>query len=433
MERKLRDGVRGALRSADVRWALGLAALALALRLAFVLAAGRTVTLAPGAGFDFNDTFFYSWTGAAISMGKGFSFLGHASAHWPPGYSFLLAGVYWVFGADTFNALVANAFVGALTVPLVYFIGHRALGRSAAIAAAGALAVFPGQILMADLALAETLYAFEIVAFLALVLALGRGWRALVVLGVVAGLAALTRGEGLLFPLIVLAFGWAPGARKVALRHAAVVALAMALTIAPWTIRNIDVAKGFVPVGANSSYTLFSGHNSRASGGPTYQTRTELDEFAGLSEAEAASKARKKAIDWALAHPGRELELIPLKLNALTRGDSLLITTWINATGQTPLSRGQADLVGGVADIASYSLLAGLLVSLLLFGRALWRIPVMRAILAFLALAVPLYGFVYYGNPRYRIPLEPLMLLVVGAAAARVWEARPALVAEETA
>src|SRR4051794_11391509 len=349
--RKLREGARGALRSADVRWALGLTGLALALRLIFVIAWGRTVTYDPAStSFAFNDTFFYSWTGAAISMGDGFSFLGHPTAHWPPGYSVLLAGVYTVFGADTLNALVANAVIGALTVPLVYFVGHRALGRPAAIAAAAGLAVFPGQILMADVALAETFYAFELVAFVALAMVLGRSWRALLVLGVFAGLSALTRGEGLLFPLIVLAFGWAPGSRKLALRHAAVVAVVMALTIAPWTIRNLDVAKGFVPVGGNASYTLWSGHNPRADGGPVYQTPAELKEFEGLSEAEAASKQRRKAIDWALDHPGRELELIPLKLNSLVRGDSLLISTWINAAGQTPLGRGPAALVGGAAD-----------------------------------------------------------------------------------
>src|SRR3954465_6410334 len=270
--RKLREGARGALRSADVRWALGLTGLALAVRLIFVIAWGRTVTYDPAStSFAFNDPFFYSRAGAAISMGDGFSFLGHPSAHWPPGYSFLLAGVYTVFGADTFNALVANAVIGALTVPLVYWIGRRALGRSAAIAAAAALAVFPGQILMADVALAETFYAFELVAFVALVMALGRSWRALLVLGIVTGLSALTRGEGLLFPVIVLAYGWTRGQRKgagnhaavvaggtrgqrkVAVKHAAIVAVVAALVITPWTIRNIDVAKGFVPVGGNAS------------------------------------------------------------------------------------------------------------------------------------------------------------------------------------
>jgi 4-amino-4-deoxy-L-arabinose transferase-like glycosyltransferase len=345
----------------------------------------------------------------------------------------LLAGVYTVFGADTFNALVANAVLGALTVALLYWIARRAVGRPAAIASAGALAVFPGQILMGDVALAETFYAFELVAFLALVMALGRSWRALVVLGIVAGLSALTRGEGLLFPLMVLASGWTRGQRKVAFRHAAVVAVVMALVITPWTIRNIDVAKGFVPVGGNASYTLWSGHNPRANGGPVYQSPAELAELNKLSEAEAASLQRHDAIDWATSHPLRELELIPLKLNALARGDSLLIRTWINAAGQMPLTSAQADLFGGAADLASYSLIVALLVSVILCGRALWRIPTMRAALAFIALAVPLYGFVYYGNVRYRIPLEPLMLLVVGAVAARVWEARASLAVAEPA
>ena len=81
--------------------------------------------------------------------------------------------------------------------------------------------------------------------------------------------------------------------------------------------------------------------------------------------------------------------------------------------------------------MASYSLIFALLVSVLLCGRALWRVPVTRAALAFIALAIPLYGFIYYGNVRYRIPLEPLMLLVVGGVAARVWAARPVLAGGE--
>src|SRR3954451_8832043 len=247
--RKLREGARGALRSADVRWALGLTALALVLRLVFVIAWGRTVTYDPAStSFAFNDTFFYSWTGAAISMGDGFSFLGHASAHWPPGYSFLLAGVYKVFGADTFNALVGNAVLGALTVPLVYLVGLRALGRPAAIAAAVALAVMPGQILIADVALAETFYTLELVGFVALAVSLERRPRTVVALGAVAGLAALTKGEGLLFPLMVLAFWGARGAMRRAWRDTAIVTVVMLLTVAPWTIRNAIAVHGFVPV-----------------------------------------------------------------------------------------------------------------------------------------------------------------------------------------
>src|SRR5690349_8717847 len=102
--------VRRTFASFDARCAIGIGLFALAVRLAFVLAYGRTQTVNLGAGgVEFSDTFFYSWVGAALAMGDGYTFLGHTTAHWPPGYPFLLAGVFKVFGADTANALVANA------------------------------------------------------------------------------------------------------------------------------------------------------------------------------------------------------------------------------------------------------------------------------------------------------------------------------------
>jgi 4-amino-4-deoxy-L-arabinose transferase-like glycosyltransferase len=425
-----RQPIRRALASTDLRRALGLGLLALVLRLAFVLGFGRTQTFSAGGGFAFSDTFFYSWVGAALSQGHGYTFLGHPTAHWPPGYPVLLAGVYKLFGAETRNALVANAVLGALTVPLVYLIGLRTLGRRAATVAAAALALLPGQILIGDVALAETFYVFELAAFVALAILLGRRPRSLIVLGVVAGLAALTRGEGLLFPLIVLGMGWASRGRRPALRDTAVVVAVMLLTIAPWTIRNAIVMHGFVPVATNASATLWSGHNDRADGGPVYQSAAELAAQAHLSEVDASTKVRDEAIDWAVSHPLRELELIPLKLNALARGDSEVVSTWIDATGQRPLGARLAALASGLADFASYGLIGALVASVALFWRTLWRVPAMRGVLLFLSAAVPLYGFVYYGNVRYRIPLEPLMLLVVAPAAARVWERRESMRAE---
>ena len=407
--------MRAAVRSVDVRIAVGLTVFALALRLALVLAAGRTVTFDTGrTAFAFNDTFFYSWTGAAIANGDGYSFLGHTTAHWPPGYSVFLGGVFKLFGTTNKNALIANAVLGALTVPVVYAIARRAADRTAAIVAAAALAVFPGQLLMADVVLSETLYAFELVAFVALALFLPRNRTTLVLLGIAAALAALTRGEGLFLPLIVLAlYGWS----HASLRHAAAVVGVMVVAVTPWAIRTADVAHGFVGLAGNSSFTLWSGHNDRADGGPVYQTQPELARLSAKSAADAAAEQRHDAFDWAVHHPGRELELIPLKLRALARGDALLIDTWIDGPGQEPISGGAKQVARGVASVASYGLIAALLATVLLLARTLWRNPALRAILVFLALAIPLYGFVYYGNVRYRVPLEPLMLIVAATGA----------------
>src|SRR4051794_17752188 len=117
-----RSGLRPASASPDVRWAVGLALLALVLRLAFVLAFGRTK-------LAFNDTAFYHAVADSLAHGAGFEYFGHPTVHWPPGFPFVLAGVYRLFGAHVTAGLVLNALLGALTVALVYAIALRAAGR----------------------------------------------------------------------------------------------------------------------------------------------------------------------------------------------------------------------------------------------------------------------------------------------------------------
>jgi type IV secretory pathway TrbD component len=148
---------------------------------------------------------------------------------------------------------------------------------------------------------------------------------------------------------------------------------------------------------------------------------------------DASARVRDDAIHWAIHHPLRELELIPLKLKALAQGDSEVVWTWIDATGAAPLAGGARGAVTRVSDAASYALIGALLLTVAVFGRSLWRVPATRAMLLFLAAAIPLYGFVYYGNVRYRIPLEPFMILVVArwvpAIAARLESAQEAATA----
>src|SRR5207302_727322 len=82
--------------------------------------------------------------------------------------AFVLGGVYSIFGTSMRNALLFNSVLGAATTGLVYLIALRTFGRTAAIAASIAVAVLPGQLLIGDVALSETLYTFELVAFIAL-------------------------------------------------------------------------------------------------------------------------------------------------------------------------------------------------------------------------------------------------------------------------
>ena len=51
----------------------------------------------------------------------------------------------------------------------------------------------------------------------------------------------------------------------------------------------------------------------------------------------------------------------------------------------------------------------------------------MRGVLAYLAACLVVYGFVYYGQFRYRLPMEPLMILVATPLVVSLWQARGAL------
>ncbi len=407
---KPRALARRAWSSPDVRWAVALGGLALALRLAFVLAVERH-------SFVFNDTFFYHRTADLLAHGHGFSSsVGVPTAQWPPAWPFTLSLLYRVFGPHPLAGEVFNALLGAVTVPMLYALALRAFGRAEARVAAVALALLPGQILWTDVLLAETLYTFVLVGFWLLVAYLPRRAWAVALLGLAIGIATLTRGEGLLLLPALLAVWWPELPRRVLAQRAAVLVAVAAVVVIPWSIRNAVVMDAFIPLSSNSSTTLWSGHNPGATGAQVYAGRDLLNripQHGKEREVQEAKLLRREALRYMRTHPGRELELIPLKLLNLARGDSWAME-WVNAgdPGKRPFGAELGTPVRVLADSTFFALLAAMIGSLVLLWRALWRNRLVRGVLVLFAGSLVLYGFVYYGNYRYRAPLEPLMILV---------------------
>lgn len=430
---------RRAFASTEVRIVAGLTVMALALRVAFALAIDRP-------GLPFNDMLFYHSTAKALAEGLGFISLDqNPTARWPPAFPFLLSLVYRAFGSDHAYAEMLNAVLGAATVPLAYLAARRAFGRAAAVFAAGALAVMPGQILYAESILAEPLYTLILIGFLAMLVSLPDRRLSAAAIGVAVGVAALTRGEGLLLLAVPPVVWWGTLARRELLLRTAVTTLAAVLAIAPWTIRNAFVVDAFVPVSTNSAQTFWAGHNPTANGGATYARGEIYAELQDLPperfEVEQARLLRREALEYMVENPLRELSLIPRKLLYLNIGDSRAIqagsTLSERAASGAPVTAGitpvivptsnTAVLLGVVADVAWYGLLALFVVSLVLMWPVLWRNPLGRAGIALTAISLVLYGFVLYGNFRYRMPLQPVMILLAAPLVSRVWAQRSVL------
>jgi 4-amino-4-deoxy-L-arabinose transferase-like glycosyltransferase len=406
------------------REALAVGGLALVLRAAWVLVYGRTEPMDSGV----NDATFYQFAAASLAQGDGYQGLEfEPTAGWPPGFPFAVSLLYRVFGNHVGLGLALNVALGTATAVLLYMVVDRSFGRREARVAGVLFAILPGPLYMTGLFLSETAFIFVLVGFLALVVLVPeRGWKP-ALLGVALGLAALTRGEGFLMVAIPLAAWWGTLPRAAWLRRAAVVVGIMALTVAPWTVRNAVQLDAFVPVSNNANWTLASGHGPNANGG---EVQTPPDWGTGDTESEGARDIRRKAIDWALAHPLKELGLIPRRLMALNQGSGGSIG-WLNAGSRSQWQLGTSSILvfGPLADACGFFLLFATLASLIALGpRRLWRThPALRGILAYLALCLVNYGVVYYGQWRYRLPMEPFMILLATPLLVQVWDARGSL------
>lgn len=403
------------------------AGLTLVLRAAWVLLYGRT-----SAGP--NDTIFYLISSNSLAHGHGFSTLyGEPTAHWPPGYPFGISLLYRAFGPHPELALGLNVVLAVATAVLLYGLARRMFGREGGLVAGLAFAVLPGPIFFTGLVLSETSFVFGLVAFLALAVHVrDRRW-APVALGVAVGLTALTRGEGLLMLVIPLAMWWDRRAWRGWLVRGGLLLATALLVILPWTIRNANVMHAFIPVATNASTTLWSGHNPSANGGPSFAPPELLarikEKNSVAHEVGEARLLRREAISWARTHPRRELTLIPRKLwSLLTSPASDVFPIWVNAKGERQIGARSRAVIGGIGNVSSWLLVLVTLSSLVVVGvRTLWRLhPGMRGVLAYLALCLFVYGFVYFGQNRYRMPMEPLMILVATPLALELWKRRPA-------
>jgi 4-amino-4-deoxy-L-arabinose transferase-like glycosyltransferase len=248
---------------------VGLAAIAvvaLAVRIGFVLVVSPTL---PNPG----DATAYHLLANNLVDGHGyirpFDFqllqLERPTAEYPPLFPALLA-VPSFLGAKSVDAQrLFLCFVGTGTVVLVGLLGRRVRGRLVGLVAAVVAAVYPMLFLDEAVLMSETLFVLLVTAALLLAYRAGDSPSPLrfAALGLVLGLSALTRAEGLLLA-IVLVVPLAISLRTLpAMRRAVLAGVAIGiavLVVVPWTARNAVRLHAFVPI-SNNIGTAVDGAN----------------------------------------------------------------------------------------------------------------------------------------------------------------------------
>lgn len=251
----------------------------------------------------------------------------------PPGYPFVLAGIFRLVGGNALGLRAVQMGLALAGIILAWWVGRRLLGAGVGVAWAAFMVLgWPFLYFQGGLNGAWLLVLLLLVlTVLLLRLAQNPRWHWAAAAGGVLGLMALVRPNALLFAPVLIAWGWwVVHRRSVSGRFwpmAFAAAMAGAIVLTPTILRNWRVEAAFVPVSANGGLTLYHGNHDDAVGSminsatglgmvsspwmfPDIVARLELEMNRDLTFSEASKILGRRAVEWMVRHPGRELTLI---------------------------------------------------------------------------------------------------------------------------
>lgn len=192
----------------------------------------------------------------------------YPGAYQAPGFPAFMALVMAVCGRADIWIKLSQVLLGAASTWLVYRLGRAWFEHRPALVGAWFFALDPTLVAFTHYLFNETLFIFLLLA--ALVLLVRRkepeGLVTAIVVGVLLAFASYVKSSVMyLLPLLGVWYVLQHREQRArALRFVAVTALAWIATVAPWTIRNIEVHGGFVLMDSSGPYNLWRGNQPAA-------------------------------------------------------------------------------------------------------------------------------------------------------------------------
>ncbi|MBX9796022.1 glycosyltransferase family 39 protein [Sphingomonas sp.] len=398
----------------------GAAALALIVLLALAVRLAAGMVLSANLG-DADQASYFMMAQTLAGQAPMRDIWGNA-AFYSPGYPFVLAPFFALFGAWPAVALVPNLILVAISILLLHALARRLAGRGVALLAALFFALLAPMVVANVTLTRENLSVPLLIGFaLALVMLLDTRRPRIVaaVAGLIYGAGVLAGGSVILTALALpLALWWRgragrPGGPAVAF------ALGVAVVLGPW-LWHTDAMLGRPVLTTNAAFNLYIGNNANATGRFVSMRDTPLGSdrwrqlHRDLGELAATDRLGDLARAHIAAHPGDTARLAAWKLALF----------WLPEPPHADEGQGLAVRLLRWASVAQQlALLAMAAVALTgwrRFGRG------MRVMLAVMALFWAVHAGAYV-IPRYNLPVMPfLCLLAAGATAPLLRRAAPA-------
>ena len=294
-------------------------------------------------------------------------------------------------------------------VPVIYRIGALCFSRGVGLLSAAIFAVYPTAVLYSTELLSEPLGMFLFLLHIQLALEFARTTSLPFALlcGLSLGLSILTRANFVIMLPLVAFWGLYQFRREPrSLMKAVAIPAVAVLALMPWAVRNYVAFHKFVPLSTAGGSALLQGNNRVVVTEPTlfgYSVwDTQIPEYRDVlrepnDEFERDRRAKELAIAWIKDNPDKWLFLVQAKLR---RG----FTPFLQPHSPAHYRWGTLLAWGPVL----LAFLLAVIPTLLWFhrnGHPGWIVHL--AILHFMINTV-----IFFGNARYRSPIEPLCFVI---------------------
>ena len=344
----------------------------------------------------------------------------------PPIFPLFLANVYALTGYDPLHARLALSVVGALTCLLVADMARLLMGRRVGVVAGLIAATYPQLFIWDAWLYSESLaiFFFALCCYLCMRLEKRHRWWMWLGVGVVFGFAALVRPNGIyallaVFAMVALAVvlretPWRRGALQMG-----ALTLGCMLVLLPWVARNFVVTGGaFVPFTTVSGIVVAGSYNDVSFSDPVWNggwvnplqvpaDAATMERFPNICDARCEvardNAANQLGVHWAQTHLRDLPRLFYRRMKSFWRPAA--------PPGEAgmPVWRPFASAYPTAVILLAF---LGMVVAL----RRRWRVALLPLLFAAMVVAG---GLLFYGSPRMRAPMEPM--LVVFAAVGVVW------------
>lgn len=320
----------------------------------------------------------------------------------PPLYPLMISVIYSVAGADAFWVRLAQIGLSLATVWLVSLLAFRLGGKQASLFAAVLASFYPLWTFFSAMIMAEVLLVFLVTlsCYLAIRFDEARGLGLAVALGSTLGLAVLCKPVvAAWIPLIAVILwrksGWA--IHKGVLNQVVSVLCGFLVVLVPWMLRNEVVTGHRFVVSTNLGMNLLVGHEPRARGSYVDE-RNYLAMHAKIGEGISDVVVRDAAVarevlGWIAKDPVRTMKLAMRKTfllwNSVLEGTSRSATTLHFVTGT-------------------------IVVLLGLWGITRFRSDTLSWIVGAAALAWTVVHALFFAHPRFRLPVDILLIPFAG-------------------